>query len=152
MRIDCVRNAGAQKMTSPNGGMMRTTALIAALFLAAGAASAQNAAALPVPPYQQLVDPETLTDPQVRRGWEVFASECSHCHGAGRGMPGTQSLAVRYGDTMPAALEERTDLTPELVEFFVRNGSGAMAPYRKTEVSDEELAALAAYLSRPQGE
>jgi mono/diheme cytochrome c family protein len=130
--------------------MMRTPALAITLFLlAVGAASAQEGA-LPVPPLQQQVDPATLGDARLQRGWEVYTANCTHCHGPGRGMPGTQSLGVRYGDAMPALLEERTDLTPELVEFFVRNGSGAMAPYRKTEVSDAELADLAAYLSRPR--
>ena len=129
---------------------MRTTALVTIMTLAAGAAWAQDAASMPVPPLQPHVNQEDLANPQLQRGWEVFMAECAHCHGPGRGMPGTQSLAVRYGDAMPSLLEERTDLTPELVEFFVRNGSGAMAPYRKTEVDDAELADLAAYLSRPR--
>ena len=44
-------------------------------------------------------------------------------------------------------LEDRKDLTPELVSTFVREGILSMAPFRKTEVTDAELAALAAYLS-----
>jgi mono/diheme cytochrome c family protein len=48
---------------------------------------------------------------------------------------------------VPAALEDRRDLTPELVKLFVRNGVATMAPFRKTEVSDADLEALAAYLS-----
>jgi hypothetical protein len=61
--------------------------------------------------------------------------------------PGTTSLELKYQGTVPAALEDRRDLTPELVKLFVRNGVATMAPFRKTEVSDADLEALAAYLS-----
>ncbi len=124
------------------------------VLLLCGAAQAQDArwpqGFPPIPPAQGVVDPATLSDPQLQRGHDIFRRECAVCHGAGRGMPGTSSLALKYGDTLPALLEERTDLTPELTEFFVRNGVGAMAQYRKTEISDLELADLAAYLAREQ--
>ena len=42
-----------------------------------------------------------------------------------------------------------TDLTPELTKFFVRSGINVMPPFRKTEITDAELNALAAYLARP---
>ena len=51
---------------------------------------------------------------------------------------------------MPAALEDRTDLTGEVVTLFVRNGVATMPFYRKTEIDDAELAALVAYLVRPR--
>jgi hypothetical protein len=63
-------------------------------------------------------------------------------------MAGTQALEAKYKGSKPALLEERTDLTPELVRFYVRHGSGVMPFFRKTEVSDADLDALAAYLSR----
>lgn len=87
-------------------------------------------------------------------GKQIFAEHCASCHGQGIGnpgqpfRPGTASLAVKYGDEKPALLEARTDLTPELVTYFVRNGVSIMAPYRKTEISDRELAELGTYLSR----
>ena len=87
-------------------------------------------------------------------GERVFAEHCESCHGAGIGNPGaefktgTDALRVKYKGEIPALLEERTDLTPETVAFFVRNGVSVMAPYRKTEISDAELAALGAWLSR----
>ncbi len=62
-------------------------------------------------------------------------------------MPGTQALQARYRGAKPAALEQRTDLTPEFVEAIVRNGLGAMPFLRPTELSDDDLAALGAYLS-----
>ena len=40
----------------------------------------------------------------------------------------------------------RTSL-PELTRAFVRTGVSVMPPFRKTEISDADLAALAAYLA-----
>ena len=85
------------------------------------------------------------------RGREVYAKWCTPCHGAGPGKPGTMVMQMRYGDSEPALLEERTDLPPEAIAVFVRQGAGVMPPFRKTEISDVDLGALSAYvLSRPQ--
>ena len=62
--------------------------------------------------------------------------------------PGTTSLQAKYQGSVPVAIEDRLDLTPDLVKFFVRNGVAMMAPLRKTEVSDADLEALAAYLTQ----
>jgi len=45
-------------------------------------------------------------------------------------------------------LLERTDLSPEAVTLFVRQGVLSMPPFRKTEVTDAELAALSAFVSQ----
>jgi hypothetical protein len=58
------------------------------------------------------------------------------------------ALAAKYHGNTPAALEERSDLTPEVVKFYVRHGIPVMAPFRKTEISDEELDTLASWLTR----
>jgi len=81
-------------------------------------------------------------------GHEVFDKWCTPCHGAGPGKPGTMVLAQRYGTTRPALLEERTDLTSEYLETFVRQGVGVMPQFRKTEITDAELAAMIEYLLR----
>jgi len=82
------------------------------------------------------------------RGAAVFNNWCDACHrNAEQNAPGTRSLEFKYRGELPAALEERTDLTPELVEFYVRNGIAVMPFYRKTEISDVDLAALSAYLT-----
>jgi len=47
----------------------------------------------------------------------------------------------------PAVLVERTDLTPQVVSSFVRQGVLLMAPFRKTEITDAELAALSAFVA-----
>jgi mono/diheme cytochrome c family protein len=85
---------------------------------------------------------------QEQAGKVVFDYWCAPCHAPGPGHPGTQSLQIKYrGSEVPAVLEERQDLTPPIVETFVRNGILSMAPFRKTEITDAELADLAAYLS-----
>ncbi|MGN6356685.1 MAG: c-type cytochrome [Novosphingobium sp.] len=84
-------------------------------------------------------------------GERVFDRWCVQCHGQGARYPGTASLAVKYGKDLPAALEKRQDLTPETVALFVRRGISVMPPFRKTEITDEELASLGAYLAhRPE--
>jgi (+)-pinoresinol hydroxylase len=85
----------------------------------------------------------------VERGAAVFNNWCSACHSRGpQNAPGTASLQNKYQGSVPAALQDRRDLTPDLVKFFVRNGVAMMAPLRKTEVSDADLDALAAYLTQ----
>jgi mono/diheme cytochrome c family protein len=81
-------------------------------------------------------------------GQIVYERWCAPCHAAGPGHPGTQSLEMKYGGKTPAVLLERTDLTPQMVSLFVRQGVLMMAPFRKTEITDAELAALAAYVAR----
>lgn len=89
------------------------------------------------------------SDTLAGRGKHVFDKWCAPCHApVPPRTPGTASLAVKYGGNLPAALEEREDMTPEFVRGFVRNGISTMPPFRKTEISDAELNALGAYLSR----
>jgi mono/diheme cytochrome c family protein len=83
-------------------------------------------------------------------GKRIFDQWCWSCHGPGPDKPGTLGLDAKYGGTLPALLEERRDLNPALVKYFVRNGIYMMAPFRKTEITDAQLEALAAYLSRPK--
>jgi mono/diheme cytochrome c family protein len=87
----------------------------------------------------------------VESGAAVFNNWCSACHSRGpQNAPGTASLQNKYQGSVPAALEDRRDLTPEVIKVFVRNGVAMMAPFRKVEVSDADLDALAAYLTRPR--
>jgi mono/diheme cytochrome c family protein len=84
---------------------------------------------------------------RLAQGKQVYERWCAACHSNGVRSPGTIALAAKYGKDMPAALELRRDLTPELVAVFVRNGVSIMPSFRKTEISDAELAALGAYLA-----
>lgn len=86
-------------------------------------------------------------DASRERGKEVFDYWCAACHAPGPRHPGTQALDVLYQGQKPAALEERNDLVPAVTETFVRTGVSVMPPFRKTEISDADLAALAAYLA-----
>ena len=86
-------------------------------------------------------------DPATPSGPAVYAHWCAPCHAPGPGHPGTQSLEVKYRGKLPAVLLERTDLAPQAVATFVRQGVLLMAPFRKTEITDAELAALAAYVA-----
>lgn len=103
------------------------------LWLAAGLATAGGAA--------------QAQDARVARGAEVFEYWCAACHAAGPRHPGTQALEALYKGAKPAALEDRADLTPELTRAFVRTGVSVMPPFRKTEITDTDLEALAAYLA-----
>jgi mono/diheme cytochrome c family protein len=99
-----------------------------------------------------------VKNPLARRGKEVFQARCEACHGALPqqtgptaglpAMPGTAALALKYKSAKPAELELRTDLTPEFVAVFVRKGAGIMPPFRPTELSGDDLKAVAAYLAR----
>jgi len=84
----------------------------------------------------------------IAKGHEVFRHVCEPCHGVGAAKAGTTVLQYRYKGEKPALLAQRTDLTPAVVKSFVRNGVGLMAKFRKTEVTDAELDALAAYITR----
>ena len=88
----------------------------------------------------------------VQRGAAAFAYTCAPCHGAGPGndgakmLPGVASLTMKYKGAKPALLEQRTDLPAPVLKAFVRNGSFSMPPFRKTEISDSDIEAIAAYL------
>lgn len=99
----------------------------------------------------------SLAAPSAENGKAIFNKWCLACHGAkvdmGAGtraglLPGTGALAVKYKGKLPALLEERTDLSAELIRVVVRQGINGMPLTRKTEVSDAELADLVAYLTR----
>lgn len=85
-------------------------------------------------------------DSQIERGHKVYQKWCYPCHGPGADKPGTASLAAR--GQKPAVLEQRTDLTPPMIKTFVRHGVLYMPTFRKTEISDADLAAISAYLTK----
>ena len=92
----------------------------------------------------------------LQQGKAVFDQWCMGCHGPLPGMgrfppAGSYRLHQRYKDTKPVELEQRTDLAPESIRVVVRHGLPIMPPLRKTEVSDAELEAVIAYLTRNKG-
>lgn len=112
--------------------------LVVAALCGSGYAQAQSAAA----------------SAQVESGAKVYQYWCVECHNA-RGF-GTLSLERRYQGAVPAILDQRRDLNSAFVDYVVRNGMSFMPSFRKTEITNQELAALSAYLTsdptlRPRG-
>jgi (+)-pinoresinol hydroxylase len=83
----------------------------------------------------------------IQKGEKVFDYWCATCHGPGS-LPGTVALEAKYKGAKPALLSERTDLIPAVTKTFVRKGVSIMPFFRKTEISDADLDALAAYIAR----
>lgn len=86
------------------------------------------------------------------RGKQVYEQWCIICHDAGPGMAGTSALKRRYQGKLPALLTEREDLAAEYISLLVRQGVKSMPFFRKTEIGDEDLAALNLYLAKPPAE
>jgi len=72
-------------------------------------------------------------------GGRIFDKWCRDCHAAGG--PGARALQRKY---------QRNNLPPEYVKLVVRRGMSFMPTFRKTEISDAELALVAAYLTPPK--
>ena len=123
--------------------MKTTVAMLALLSALLGAVPAGLRAAQPAISWTwQPVS--TVGDP----GKVDFERACAVCHGAGPDRPGTSSLQVKYEGKLPALLEQRTDLKPDLIRYYVRNGFAMMPRFRKTELGDAQVEAIARYLSR----
>jgi (+)-pinoresinol hydroxylase len=86
-------------------------------------------------------------DATIQKGEKVYTYWCATCHGPGN-LPGTMALQTKYKGAKPALLSERTDLIPQVTKTFVRHGVSIMPFFRKTEISDADLDALAAYIAR----
>lgn len=79
-------------------------------------------------------------------GQAVYAQYCTVCHDVGMAHPGTFGLARYYG-AEKAALAQRGDLTVDFVKQMVRHGRALMPAFRATEIGEQALDALAAYLA-----
>ncbi|MEJ1965967.1 MAG: cytochrome c [Gammaproteobacteria bacterium] len=82
---------------------------------------------------------------QQQQGQKLFRNTCYYCHS--EKVWGTLAIERRRG-TGDALLEKRTDLVPAFVKSVVRNGLGSMPAYRRTELTDAEVDAIIAYLTR----
>jgi mono/diheme cytochrome c family protein len=99
-------------------------------------------------PYIDWTPSPVITKPGQPRGYVQFQMSCAVCHGSGPGKPGSRALAAKYKGSVPALLEERSDLEAAYIKQVVRQGLYVMPLFRKTELSDAELDAIAAYLTR----
>jgi mono/diheme cytochrome c family protein len=87
---------------------------------------------------------------QGSSGEQLFHRYCWDCHGDGRDRPGTDALQVKYHGNPPARLDQRSDLTADFVIYTVRHGISVMPSMRKTEITDNELKAIADYLAKKE--
>lgn len=91
--------------------------------------------------------PTSLTD-----GARLYGRWCAACHDPGPGHPGTQALEALYQGRVSAVLAQREGLDVAFVTATVRSGRSVMPSFRRTELSDTELRALAQWLAlRPGG-
>ncbi len=115
-------------------GLAAVGALAAMGTIGAGAAHAQDPA-------------------MIAQGAAAFHHTCAPCHAAGPGNDGAKvepavaALQVKYKGTEPALIEHRTDLPDAVLKVIVRTGTGAMAPFRPSEITDAQLADVAAYIA-----
>lgn len=116
-----------------------TTAL-AALMLGAPA-MAQDMPPQIYPQFLPLQDNTIL-----EKGPDIYNYWCAACHNPGK--PGFVALLVLHEGQLPPNLEDRPDLDADYVRYIVRNGISAMPHFRKTQISDSQLDALANYLAK----
>ncbi len=122
-------------------------ALAASCF---GAAFAQSPP--PGPPQYQMRAPRGTQSRLVAQhdGAGLFSTHCGYCHlpfGMGTNLLTKQQVALGHAPEM-GLLANRRDLTADYVTAVVRNGKGAMPPQTRVDITDAELVAVSAYLSR----
>jgi mono/diheme cytochrome c family protein len=95
---------------------------------------------------------EPANPQRVAAGRALFQHSCAPCHARGAGddgralLPAPAALTLKYPGAKSPYIEERPDLTYPVVRVFVRRGSWSMPAFRKTEISDQDIEAIAAYL------
>jgi mono/diheme cytochrome c family protein len=123
---------------------IRHGALLAALALAlAPAARAQtvNPAPGPAPP----APGPGVSTPD---GKTLYRRFCAGCHDPGPGHPGTMRLTELHREHPP--LIGRSELDPNYVRTVVHNGLIEMPPFRPTELSEDDITNIIAYITSPQ--
>ena len=128
------------------------TALALAGATFAGALIAAPAGAPPPPPPYQMRGPEPAGDRLAtgRDGAALFAYHCGYCHlagGMGTNLITKQQMMMGQPPAM-GLLANRKDLTASYVTAVVRGGKGAMPAQTRVDITDAELAAVAAYLGK----
>lgn len=142
---------------------MKRVAPLIALVLLAGCkvkeeAESKQAATPPAakgapagpPPYQMRPEPRSGSrlvsgDPQA-----TYERQCGYCHlagGMGTNLLIKQRMVAGEGPEM-ALLANRKDLTADYVKAVVRQGKNAMPPQTRVDITDAELAAVAAFLGK----
>jgi len=81
----------------------------------------------------------------VEQGKALFTKHCAACHGE-RGFA-TAQIEKRLGKET-AMLERRKDLSDTLIKHVVRYGIRSMPWFTRVELPDDDVSAIAAYLTR----
>jgi mono/diheme cytochrome c family protein len=114
--------------------------LIPAALLAAAGALAQPY----TPPPAGVKAPAPSTSTKVSAGAALFAQKCGMCH---RQMGMGTLLLARRGSPATAELEKRDDNSRDYIVQAARSGIGNMPRISRGEVDDEQLDAIASYLT-----
>ena len=141
-------NALAVALAATRRAALATASATLMIALAIAVTSSPPALAADHEPYIDWTPAPVTAKPGQPPGYVQFQMACSVCHGTGPGKPGTSALAAKYKGATPALLEERTDLNPAYIKQVVRQGLYVMPFFRKTELSDADLNAIVAYLTR----
>ena len=80
------------------------------------------------------------------QGAQLYMHWCIHCHSPAPFAAGTSRLKFARPGVSPV-LMERDDLDAQYVSTVVRNGLGAMPSFRRTEITEQELAAITRFLT-----
>jgi len=91
------------------------------------------------------VEPTAGYTPSNRSGKVIFNLHCAGCHNPGNAHAATKQLALVRGKDF-AVIRERKDLFPSYIKHVVRDGLLEMPPFRPTDINDNELDNLAAYI------
>lgn len=80
------------------------------------------------------------------RGQDIYLKWCSACHMDSPFAAGTIRLRYSRGHDR-AVVTRRDDLSRDYIKVLVRKGMNGMPLFRRTEIDDTELDALADYLA-----
>lgn len=116
------------------------TKAIAVLMLGAPAIAQE----LPPQIYPQFLPLQDNT--VLEEGKDVYNYWCAACHLPGK--PAFIALLTLHEGAVPPDLEARPDLDAQYVQYIVRNGLSVMPHFRKTQITDSQLDALANYLAK----
>ncbi|MCB5423629.1 c-type cytochrome [Altererythrobacter sp. CC-YST694] len=122
------------------------TILGAVALIAACSARSDAGEEKPKPALPSQIEAATFGQKSADPGERLFGRECAFCH-VGRNT-GTIMLQRRLPEDVPAQLHQRTDLSADYVTAVVRNGLINMPAFSRAELTDAELAQIAAYLAK----
>jgi len=87
-----------------------------------------------------------LAEKSISDAEGLYLKNCETCHGVGPGNPGTQALEFKYQGAIQPVLLQRKGLTPQFIEYVVRNGMNTMPFFRKTEISEVDLELISNFI------